>query len=108
MFTDDHLAVAIRNRVGTLFDAEPAEADWPLDRDFAADPIIFGDHALDSLDLIEVMMVLEEELNVQLLDSDDVQRLSSLLGVASEIARNADQERLADFCTRWNGCAAVA
>ncbi len=99
--TSDDIARAIRARVASLFEMELGDAEWPVDHDYVTAPVMLGDHALDSLDLVEVMMVLEDELDVRLIDAEEMRELTSLTSVGVALEARADAERLADFCERW-------
>jgi hypothetical protein len=64
----------------------------------AADPAA---PVLDSLDVIEAMVVVQEDLGVRLLDPVDVAAAVTLLGVAVLARERANRGALDAFCDRW-------
>lgn len=99
--TSDDIARAIRARVAVLFELELGDAEWPIDHDYMDAAVTLGDHELDSLDLVEVMMVLEDELDVRLIDAEEMRELSSLSKVGVALEARADVGLLERFCARW-------
>jgi hypothetical protein len=64
----------------------------------AADPAA---PVLDSLDVIEAMVVVQEDLGVRLLDPVDLAAAVTLLGVAVLARERANRGALDAFCDRW-------
>ncbi len=64
----------------------------------AADPAA---PALDSLDVIEAMIVVQEDLGVRLLDAVDLAAAETLLGLAVLARERANRSALEAFCDRW-------
>jgi hypothetical protein len=64
----------------------------------AADP---AGPVLDSLDVIEAMVVVQEDLGVQLLDPVDLAAAETLLGLAVLARERANRGALDAFCDRW-------
>jgi hypothetical protein len=57
--------------------------------------------ALDSLDVIEAMVVVQEDLGVRLLDAVDLTAAETLLGLAAVARERANRGALDAFCNRW-------
>jgi hypothetical protein len=64
----------------------------------AADPAA---PALDSLDVIEAMLVVQDDLGVRLLDPVDLAAAVTLLGLAVLARQRANRSALDAFCDRW-------
>ena len=64
----------------------------------AADPAA---PVLDSLDVIEAMVVVQEDLGVRLLDPVDLAAARTLLGLAMLARERANRSALDTFCERW-------
>jgi hypothetical protein len=64
----------------------------------AADP---AGPALDSLDVIEAMLVVQDDLGVRLLDPVDLAAAVTLLGLAVLARQRANRDALDAFCDRW-------
>jgi hypothetical protein len=64
----------------------------------AADPAA---PTLDSLDVIEAMVVVQEDLGVRLLDPVDLTAAETLLGLAVLARERANRGALDAFCDRW-------
>lgn len=56
---------------------------------------------LDSLDIIEAMVVVQEDLGVRLLDAVDLTAAETLLGLAVLARERANRSALDAFCDRW-------
>jgi hypothetical protein len=56
---------------------------------------------LDSLDVIEAMVVVQEDLGVRLLDPVDLAAAETLLGLAAIARERANRGALDAFCDRW-------
>ena len=57
--------------------------------------------ALDSLDVIEAMVVVQEDLGIRLLDPVDLAAAETLLGLAIVARERANRGALDAFCDRW-------
>jgi hypothetical protein len=64
----------------------------------AADPAA---PTLDSLDVIEAMLVVQDDLGVRLLDPVDLAGAETLLGLAVLARQRANRGALDAFCDRW-------
>ena len=64
----------------------------------AADPAA---PVLDSLDVIEAMVVVQDDLGVRLLDPVDLAAAETLLGLAGLARDRANRSALDAFCERW-------
>jgi acyl carrier protein len=99
--TDD-IVRALVGRVVQLFGltvhADRIDADAAF---IGQDAVSIGGHELDSMDLLEILVTLEDELGVELIDDIDVDQLSTLRAFAEHAGRAAPAEALADFVDRW-------
>jgi hypothetical protein len=64
----------------------------------AADPAA---PVLDSLDVIEAMVVIQDDLGTRLLDPVDLAAAETLLGLAVLARKRANRSALDAFCDRW-------
>ena len=64
----------------------------------AADPAA---PTLDSLDVIEAMVLVQDDLGVRLLDQVDLAAAETLLGLAVLARERANRDALDAFCDRW-------
>jgi acyl carrier protein len=62
--------------------------------------LMLDGHPLDSLDLVDAMVGLENELGVRLTDGD-LQELDTFNRLAGAILRTAKPEDVREFCVRW-------
>ena len=100
--SNDLLAAAIANRIGALFQVE--DDTWPPAMDdilFVPGQDILAAHQLDSVDLLELVLMLEEELGVRLSHRDDLGEAASLRGLADYVAARANGVSIQRFCRRW-------
>jgi hypothetical protein len=99
----DRLAQAIVTRAAGLFSVankfDPAVLDLQL---LGGEAIEIGGHVLDSLDFVELMVALQEDLDVSLLDIEDMEQVGTLRGLAQLIVESGPTARLAEFCERWD------
>lgn len=91
----------MQERIAALFGVPPGTLDWPADRNFLQETISADGRELDSLDLVEMLTAIEDDLEVSLLDVNDVDEVSTLSEVASLLVGTADPARLDTFIERW-------
>ncbi len=74
----EQFRAAIVGRISSLFDVPINEGEVDYGAQFIEDNgFVVGDSSFDSIDLVEVLVTLEEELGVSLLDgSDDLSSMS--------------------------------
>jgi acyl carrier protein len=63
----------------------------------------FGEHVLDSLDLVEIIVALEIDVGVALAELDDFSQIDSISKIAVLIERLAEPSTLASFESEWAG-----
>jgi acyl carrier protein len=68
---------------------------------FSSDAVSVGDRSLDSIDLVELLVTVEEETDVPVIDMVDREGIDSLRGVAAALVREADAATIEGFCTQW-------
>jgi hypothetical protein len=94
------LAVALLRRI-------EAALRLPRHPDNTVELALFGAAAdpaapvLDSLDVIEAMVVVQDDLGVRLLDPVDLAGAVTLLGLAVLARERANRSALDAFCARW-------
>jgi hypothetical protein len=94
------LAVALLRRI-------EAALRLPRHPDSTVELALFGAAAdpaaptLDSLDVIEAMVVVQDDLGVRLLDPVDLAAAVTLLGLAVLARERANRGALDAFCARW-------
>jgi acyl carrier protein len=95
------IATSIVNRLARHFSTELTVSSVNLDESlFSEQGFSLGDRGLDSLDLVEAIAILEEELHIVLLDQD-LSGLDTINLVAQFVSVNAELENLEAFCGRW-------
>jgi acyl carrier protein len=97
----DTIATALVARLSRHFsrDAAPDTVDRDMSF-FATGGFAIDGHVLDSLDLVEAVGVLEEELKLDLLDQD-LEHLDTINRLAEFVATQGDGSVVEDFCGRW-------
>lgn len=99
--TDD-IVRALVGRVVQLFGLTVDIGTVHADAGFIGEEVIsIGGHDFDSMDLLEMLVTLEDELGVALIDDVDVDRLGTLRAFAEHAGRHTPPERLAEFVERW-------
>ncbi len=93
---------ALVGRVVQLFgltvDVDVIEAD----AEFMGDDVIsIGGHTFDSMDLLEILVTLEDELGVPIIEEIDVDELGTLRAFAERAGQQSPHEQLAAFVQRW-------
>lgn len=95
------LGHAIVRRIGDLFGLDVGD-DIDLDQNFVqARGFALGGYDFDSLDLVDIMVRLEDELDVPLLDADDTERLASIGALAAYALDHGPAEAIAAFTQEW-------
>jgi acyl carrier protein len=99
--TDD-IVRALVGRVVQLFgltvDIDVVEGD----AEFMGDDVLsIGGHTFDSMDLLEILVTLEDELGVALIDDIDLDGLGTLRSFAERAGTQSPPEQLAAFVQRW-------
>jgi hypothetical protein len=96
---NDRLAWALSNRLAALFrmpGSRPA-----VDTDvFGPDPAPLALRQLDSLDLVELAVTVQEELGLRL-NQDDLADAASIRGLATLVRTRANAGAVANFIDRW-------
>jgi hypothetical protein len=77
----------------------PELIDQPL---FSGSSVALGTQAIDSLDLIEVLVAVEHELGVLLTDRTELVQARTLHGIATLLIARADSQAVERFCDRWS------
>jgi acyl carrier protein len=98
------VAMALAHRLAALYrlgDARPGLDD----NVFGPDAVALADRRLDSLDLVELAVTLEEELGLRM-HQDDLRRLSTLRGLGGLAVQRANPAAVARFVDRWGGSGA--
>jgi acyl carrier protein len=101
--THARLEAAIVRRVCTHLGHEPAP-DEVIDHDasfFAPEGFALGDRELDSVDFVEMIVAIEDDLGVSILDAADVENIDSIQKLAAFAEASADTTRLNAFCEQW-------
>lgn len=92
------LRTALRNRCMGMFGVRIKD-DEPL---FLRDgtQVSLGEYVLDSIDLVEILMALEDELGIGM-EEADVEVLVDPDSLVDMITKLASSSALDSFCTRW-------
>jgi predicted short-subunit dehydrogenase-like oxidoreductase (DUF2520 family) len=96
-----HLAVALLRRAEAVLRLPynpPDVAQRPL---FVGRGSFLGAHAIDSLDLIELIVAIEEDVGALMLDRVELTRARSLAGIAELVLERADRQAVERFCAAW-------
>lgn len=96
------IAVALLRRIESVLGLSHLPADVvsePMQRDGAT---VIGPHVLDSLDVIEALVAVQQDIGVSLLDRVDLAEAGSLLGLARLASAKADPAALHRFCAAWS------
>jgi acyl carrier protein len=108
--TDEETATAVRVSHGILAlgasvlgieGGGPPAADGGLDRDLFEEGLRIGGQEIDSLDLVEVLSILESDLNLNIFDVEDTDELRTLRGIGNYVASTADPSLVDAFVTQW-------
>ncbi|MFL5911046.1 MAG: acyl carrier protein [Gaiellaceae bacterium] len=97
------LEAAIVRRVCVHLGHEPAPGE-AIDHEasfFAADGFRLGDRELDSIDFVEMIVAIEDDLGVSILDAADVENIDSIQKLAAFAEASAATTRLNAFCEQW-------
>lgn len=95
------VAEAILRRLAQHFNIELAVDTVNLDQSLFSDAgVSLGGNELDSLDLVEAIATLEENLRVSLLDQD-IATLDTINLLAAFVVRNAEPSVVVAFCGAW-------
>jgi acyl carrier protein len=110
--TDEKAATAVRVSQGILVLAADVlgiegtgqqAGDGALDRDLFEEGLRIGGQEIDSLDLVEVLAIIESDLNLNIFDIDDTDGLRTLRGIGDYIATEAEPALVDEFVSRWAG-----
>jgi hypothetical protein len=109
--TDEKTAAAVRVSHGILALGadvlgierdDPPVDDMALDRDLFEEGLRIGGQEIDSLDLVEVLSVIESDLNLDIFDVDDTDQLRTLRGIGNYIVSTADPSLVDTFVAQWS------
>ncbi len=96
------LAVALLRRIEAALrlPRQPAQmVDAPL---VGVNAATFDGHPLDSLDILEAMVVIQGEIGVSLLDRTDLAEAQTLHGLAAIARCRGNHAAVAAFSERWS------
>jgi hypothetical protein len=94
----ERLARVLAAQAAEILDVEVDEAEVDLTASlYAPDGFRLGDRVLDSQELFEMVVTLEEETGVSLLDALGVRRQTGLIDLARLVADRADPARIAEL-----------
>jgi acyl carrier protein len=100
--TEPEVATAIVRRLAHRFSADVRVDLVDRDRDlFSETGFALDGHELDSLDLVEAIGTLEQELGVAVLD-EDLEQVDTINRLAQSVTQRADVSVLQRFCKRWS------
>jgi acyl carrier protein len=68
---------------------------------FKEDGVEIAGQPLDSFDLVEIFITLEDDLSVSLQDMRDVEEVGTIARLWSYLGREAPPERFRSFAERW-------
>jgi hypothetical protein len=97
----DRLAVALLRRVEATLQLPYMPPEVVIEPLFVDDRIVIGGRQCDSLDLIEALVALEQDLGVLLLDRVELTGAGTLEGIAGLFIAKADRVAVERFCERW-------
>jgi acyl carrier protein len=69
---------------------------------FSVDGFRIGDYELNSMDLVEMILTLEEEFEVPILEGNDIADVDTIEKLSAYIASNAPDGRVEEFCRTWS------
>jgi hypothetical protein len=68
---------------------------------FVGAALMLGTQTIDSLDLIEAMVSIDEDLGVLMLDRAELRAAGTLQGIAELVLAKADSGAVEHFCEKW-------
>ena len=98
---DERLAVALLRRSEAVLQlpySDPNVIRRPL---FDGGRPMLASRPIDSLDLIEVMVAIDDDLGVLVLDRVELRGAGTLAGLAELIRARADPLAVERFCAQW-------
>lgn len=91
---------AIVNRLGEHWPTEVNDVD--CDASFLEPSgFCFGSHIFDSLDIVEMIVLLEVDFNVPLISASDPSKYDSIAKLSAYIDVRADDGLIGQFVQRW-------
>jgi hypothetical protein len=97
------VASAVVRRACVMFGVDSGSVVIDTTRNFfSLDGFELGDHAFDSMDLVELLITLGDELDIPLIELTEDGDAHTLADVAAIIAASASTEVVAAFCARWS------
>jgi acyl carrier protein len=96
---------AVARRVAHLHDGEAVDLG-AIDCDasfFAPTGFYVGEHVLDSLDIVEMIVALEVDFDVDIVMAHDVTRYDSIAKLSRLLEQIAGATELAAFESQWGG-----
>jgi acyl carrier protein len=93
---------AFVRRASLLFGAsDPATIDPEADVIGPGDYVV-GDHVLDSMDLVELLLAVEEDLSIPMVEIVEERAASTLSDMARAALDHASPVAARQFCERWS------
>jgi acyl carrier protein len=95
---------AVVRRICTQLAYEPGP-DANIDHKtsfFSVDGFRIGEYELNSMDLVELILTLEEEFEVSILEGNDISEIDTIEKLSTYIASNADEGRIEEFIKTWS------
>lgn len=97
---DGALRAAIVKRVSKHVGREIDPGDVDYSQSFLGGARV-GGHTLDSLELVEIVTTLEDELDVPILDAKEIEEVDTIDKLAGHIGSEAPKERVESFTKQW-------
>jgi hypothetical protein len=96
------LAVALLRRAEAVLQLPYSPAEVVMRPLFPGGRAMLGAYGIDSLDLVEAMVAIDEDLGVLLIDRVTLVEARSLQGIADLLLQRADARAVERFCDAWS------
>jgi acyl carrier protein len=83
------------------YEPGPGETIDPGTSFFSVEGFRIGKFELNSMDLVEMIVTLEEEFEIPILEGRDIREIDTIEKLSRFIASNASDGRVEEFCKRW-------
>ncbi|MFL5913887.1 MAG: acyl carrier protein [Gaiellaceae bacterium] len=84
------------------YEPGPGEKIDPARSFFSVDGFRIGEFELNSMDLVEMIVTLEEDFEIPILESNDLREIDTIEKLSTFIASNASASRVEGFCKTWS------
>ena len=83
------------------YEPAPGETIDPGTSFFSVDGFRIGEFELNSMDLVEMIVTLEEDFEIPILESKDIGEIDTIEKLSKFIGSTASDGRVEEFCKTW-------